>query len=298
MKRISIGSWTFSLGPRAKNPEPWSDLLRKLKQLDFDGIEVAGFSVHPRPENQPTKEARERIKHEAAEIGIAFPSYIPDLWSETLITTDDTSSYIRAFRRGVEFAADIGAKAVCIDTLHPPTILHEMDYETAKDRVVSTWKTCARFAADYGCYVAWEFEPIYVFNRPSDVIRIVDEIDEENFGIAFDTCLAEMVGRHGLGQVGEKELLEAGCLEYARKLRGKINHIHLMDCDGIVHASGAANQCAFGEGTLNFDEILPELNRSGVPHNWWVIDPGVTEDSWSIAARCKESIDSLNRRYG
>ncbi|MCC6697095.1 MAG: sugar phosphate isomerase/epimerase [Candidatus Hydrogenedentes bacterium] len=297
MRRISIGSWSFSLGPRAANPEPWTDLLSRLKQLGFDGIEVGGFSIHPRPENQPTKEARERIRQEAAGIGMAFSSYIPDLWSERLIDTADPSAYIRAFRKGVEFAADIGAKAVCIDTLHPPAILDEIDYGTAKDRVVSTWKTCAQCAAEHGCYVAWEFEPVYVFNKPSEIVQIVDEIDEDNFGILFDSCHAEMIGRHGAGQHGHKEILEGGCIEFARKLRGKINHIHIIDCDSVIHQDGEPNQRVFGEGTLDFDGIISELEHSGVPHNWWVIDPGLPENPWEVAKACIPFVHTLSHTW-
>jgi sugar phosphate isomerase/epimerase len=298
MKRISIGSWTFSLGPYTDKPVPWRELLQRLKSLGFDGIEVGGFSIHPRPENQPAKEDREQIKQEAADIGMAFSSFIPNLWNEKLINTDDPSGYLREFRRGLEFASDIGAKALCIDTLQPPSILDELDYDTAKKRVVSVWKQCAKEAADKGCYMAWEFEPVYAFNKPTDVVRIVDEINEDNFGIAFDTCHAEMIARTGVGQWGEKELLEGGCLEFAQKLRGKINHIHLMDCDGIVHHDGSGSQRIFGEGVLNFDEIIPELNTTCASLEWWVVDPGVNADAWTTAERNKKRIDPLNQKYG
>lgn len=283
MKRVSIGSWSFSLGPFADKPVPWTELLQRLKQLGYEGIEVAGFSIHPRPENQPTKADRERIKQEAAEIGIAFPSYIPDLWSERIIDTDDSSGYLRAFRRGLEFAADIGATALCIDTLARPNIFEEIDYETAVKRLANVWKRCAKEAADFGLYIGWEFEPVYAFNKPSEVVRIVEEVNEDNFGIVFDTCLAEMIGRHGVGQFGAKEILRDGCLEYARMLRGKINHVHLMDCDGIVHREGSSNQRFIGEGCLNIETVMTELNSTENCFDWWVIDPGLPHNPWEFA---------------
>ncbi|MCC6154272.1 MAG: sugar phosphate isomerase/epimerase [Candidatus Hydrogenedentes bacterium] len=288
MKRISIGSWSFSLGPFSNNPVPWTELLSRLKQLGYDGIEVAGFSIHPRPENQPTKEDRERIKQEAATIGIEFPSYIPDLWCERIIDTDDPSGYLRAFRRGLEFAADIGAKALCIDTLARPGIFREVDYETAVTRLSTVWKRCAKEAADYGLYIGWEFEPVYAFNKPSEVIRIVEEVNEDNFGIAFDTCLAEMIGRYGFGQFGTEEILHDGCIEYARRLRGKINHIHLMDCDGIVHLDGKSNQRSLGEGSIDLKAALAELNSPENKAAWLVIDPGLPDDPWGMAEKCRK----------
>lgn len=286
MKRISIGSWSFSLGPFADKPVPWTELLQRLKKLGYDGIEVAGFSIHPRPENQPAKGDRERIKQEAAEIGMAFPSYIPDLWSERIIDTDDPTGYLNAFRRGLEFAADIGAKALCIDTLARPNVFETMDYETAVKRLSTVWKRCAKEAADHGLYIGWEFEPVYAFNKPSEVVRIVEEVNEENFGIVFDTCLAEMIGRHGVGQHGKKELLQDGCVEYARMLRGKINHVHLIDCDGVVYPDAGSNQTALGEGVLDTAALFTELSRSENRFDWWVIDPGLSPSAWNIAEKC------------
>ena len=288
MKRISIGSWSFSLGPFADKPVPWTELLQRLKKLGYDGIEVAGFSIHPRPENQPSKEDRDRIKHEAAEIGMAFPSYIPDLWSERIIDTDDTSGYLNAFRRGLEFAADIGAKALCMDTLARPNIFETVDYETAVKRLSTVWKRCAKEAADRGLYIGWEFEPVYAFNKPSEVIRILEEVNEENFGICFDSCLAEMIGRHGLGQFGTKEILRDGCVEFARRLRGKINHIHLMDSDGIVHLDGTSSQRSLGEGCIELNAVLAELNSPENKVDWLVIDPGLPDDPWGMADKCRD----------
>ena len=291
MKRISIGSWSFSLGPFADKPVPWTELLLRLKQLGYDGIEVAGFSIHPRPENQGTKEDRDWIKHEAAGIGIAFPSYIPDLWSERIIDTDDTSGYLHAFRRGLEFATDIGAKALCIDTLARPNVFEEVDYETAVKRLTTVWKRCAKEAAEHGLYIGWEFEPVYAFNKPSEVVRIVEEVNEENFGILFDACLAEMIGRHGVGQFGTREILRDGCLGYARMLRGKINHVHLMDCDGIVHRDSSGSQRSFGEGCLDLNAVLKELDCQENHFEWWVIDPGLPENPWDIAEKCRKYLD-------
>lgn len=288
MKRISIGSWSFSLGPFADKPVPWTELLQRLKQLGYDGIEVAGFLVHPRPENQPTKEDRERIKHEAAEIGMAFPSYVPDLWSERIIDTEDHSGYVQAFRRGLEFASDIGAKALCVDTLARPNIFEIIDYETAIKRLGTVWKRCAKEAADRGLYIAWEFEPVYAFNKPAEVVRVVEEVNEDNFGVLFDTCLAEMIGRHGVGQYGTKEILQDGCIEFARKLRGKINHVHLMDCDGMVHRDSVSNQRSFGEGCLDLAAVLAELNSPENKFDWWVIDPGLPHDPWEMAEKCRQ----------
>lgn len=96
MKKVSTGSWTFSFGAYADNPVPWPELLRKLKSLGFDGVELGGFSIHPSPGNQPTKEARARIRQEAAEMGMGISAFAPNLWHEKLINTDNPENYLEA----------------------------------------------------------------------------------------------------------------------------------------------------------------------------------------------------------
>ena len=79
--------------------------------------------------------------------------------------------------------------------------------------VVKVWKQCAREAADKGVYVTWEFEPGFAFNKPSDIIRIADEVNDDNFGVQFDTCHAHMCAAVGARQPGQKETLPGGALE-------------------------------------------------------------------------------------
>jgi sugar phosphate isomerase/epimerase len=297
MKKISIGSWAYTIGPYQDNPVPWDEVLNKLKALGFDGVEVGGFGIHPNPDNQKTKEERQAIKEQAATLGLGFSGFVPNLWGEKLINTDDQSSYIREFRRGLEYAVDIGAKGVRVDTVQPPTIFDEVDYDTALRRVVNTWKECSKAAADSGCYVTWEFEPGFAFNKPSDIERIVDEVNEPNFGVMFDTCHAEMVAGVGARQPGKKEVLEGGCLALAKRLKGKINHIHLIDSDGTLNEHETSAHPPFGDGYLNFDEIIPVLNDAGVQHDWWTIDLCFWPDAWTLTERCKKAVDELNQKF-
>jgi len=298
MKKISIGSWAYAIGPYEDNPVPWDDVCKNLADLGFDGVELGGFGVHPNPDNHPSKEDRKKLVEKMKGFGLEFSGMVPNLWGEKLINTDDQSRYIDEFRRGLEFAVDIGTKGIRVDTVQPPTIFEEVDYDTALNRVVKTWQTCAKEAADKGCYVCWEFEPGFAFNKPSDIQRILDEVNEDNFGVMFDTCHAEMVAGKGARQPGEKETLPGGCLELAQKLRGKINHIHLIDSDGTLHHDETSAHPPFGDGYLNFDEIVPELNKNTLSHDWWTIDLCFWPNAWEQTERCKTYIDELNKKYG
>ena len=298
MKRISIGSWAYSIGPYANNPVPWDEVVRKLSELGFDGVELGGFSIHPNPDNLPTKDDRARVKQQLKSAGLAFSGLAANLWGEKLVNTEDNSKYIAEFRKNLDFCVDMGIPGIRVDCVQPPTIFTEVDEDTARKRVVKTWKVCARDAAAKGIYVTWEFEPGFAFNKPSDILRIVDEVGDDNFGVQFDTCHAHMVAAVGARQPGKKETLPGGALELARRLRGKINHLHLIDSDGTLHDNETSTHAPFGQGVLNFDELLPELNRAGAPHNWWTIDLCFWPDAWAVTADCKRAIDDLNKKYG
>ena len=84
----------------------------------------------------------------------------------------------------------------------------------------------------------------------------------------------------------------------AQKLRGKINHVHLIDSDGTLHDDETSTHAPFGAGVLDFDELLPELNRNHLPHNWWTIDLCFWPDAWDVTRQCKAAVDVLNAKYG
>jgi sugar phosphate isomerase/epimerase len=173
----------------------------------------------------------------------------------------------------------------------------------ALDRVVRTWKTCCDIAADNGQYVTWEVEPGFAFNKPTDAKRIHDAVNKSNFGIQYDTCHGQMVGVIGARQEGQKEVFPKQ-VDYIRFLSGRINHIHLIDSDNTCHKDAQGNDETsahppFGKGVLNFDEIMPELNKAArLSHNWWTIDLCFWPDAWEATAQCKKHLDELVKKYG
>jgi sugar phosphate isomerase/epimerase len=313
-KRTSIGSWAYTIGPYASNPIDFETVCRKLKALGFDGVELGGFPPHPNPGNpngsdegwpgaMPTKEQRAELVAQMKEYGMAFSGLAANLWGEKLINTDDNTKYISEFKRNSEFCKDIGIQGVRVDCVQPPTIIREIDYKTAMDRVVKTWKVCSEIAADNGQYVMWEFEPGFAFNKPTDVVRIHDAVDKPNFGLQYDTCHGQMVGVMGARQEGEKETF-SNQVELIRMLSGRINHIHMIDSDNKCHLTAdgqdeTSSHPPFGEGILNFDEIVPELVKaSRCPHDWWTIDLCFWPDAWVATEKCKKALDGLIAKYG
>jgi len=298
MKRISIGTWAYTIGPYQDHPVPFEEVVQKLKALDFDGLELGAFNPHPNPDNTPAREGRQAVLELMRAAGLEFSGIAADLWSQKLINAADNSEYLASFRKCLRFTHDLGIETFRVDTVQPPTIFDEVDPETARKRVVSTWQRCAEEAADLGINLSWEFEPGFAFNKPSEIIRIVDEVNRPNFGAMFDTCHAYMVAVVGARQPGKKETLPGGVVELARRLRGKINHIQLIDSDGTLHDNHTSTHTPFGEGKIDFGPVFAELDRSGVPHDWWTVDLCFWPDAWPGTERAKRAVDELNRKYG
>ena len=298
MKRISIGTWAYTIGPYAENPVPWEEVITKVKDLDFDGVELGGFSPHPNPDSMPNKEQRDACKEQLAKTGLQWSGLAADLWSQHLIDTEDNSAYLECFRRNLQFCVDLGIPAIRVDTVQPPTIFDKIDADTARQHVVETWKICAAESANQNIRLTWEFEPGFAFNKPSDILQIVDEVNHDNFGILFDSSHGYMVASVGARQPGKKETLQGGAVELAKKLRGKINHIHLIDSDGTLHDNETSTHTPFGKGKVDFDKLLPELAKNDMGHDWWTIDLCFWPDAWVITRECKKAVDELNRRYG
>ncbi len=313
-KRISIGSWAYTIGPYGSNPIDFKTVCTTLKQLGFDGVELGAFPPHPNPGNpngpndawpgaMPEKSQRAELVAQMKDYGLSFSGIAANLWGEKLINTDDQSKYIAEFQKNSEFCKDVGINGIRVDCVQPPTIHREVDYATAMDRVVKTWQKCADIAAGNGQYICWEFEPGFAFNKPSDVVRIHDAVNRPNFGLQYDTCHGQMVGVVGARQEGEKETFP-NQIELIRKLSGRINHIHLIDSDNSCHKDAQGNDETsahppFGLGQLNFDEIMPELLKAAnVSHDWWTIDLCFWPDAWAATETCKKYVDGLVAKFG
>ncbi|MGE4632170.1 MAG: sugar phosphate isomerase/epimerase family protein [Planctomycetota bacterium] len=303
MRRISIGSWAYTIGPYEKDPVDFFTVCEKLKELGFDGVEVGGFPPHPNPDDLPGQSQRQEIASRVREMGLEFSGLAANLWGEHLIDTDDPSAYIAEFRKNCEFCCDMGIETIRVDTVQPPTIFESVDRQTAFKRVVDTWKECCIIATDHGLQMTWEFEPGFAFNKPTDVVQILETIPDPNFGVLYDTCHGQMVSVVGARHPGEKEILPGGQLELIEMLSGRINHIHLIDSDNTCHkaADGSdetSSHPPFGLGLLDFDTIVPALAKEAVPHDWWTVDLCFWPDAWQATASCKSSIDDLNSSYG
>ena len=304
VRRTSIGTWAYRTGAEGEGPVPFAAVLERLQELKFDGLELGGVDGHPDPASHPGRDDRDRLQSELARHGLAFSGYAPDLGDEHLLDTRDTGPYVARFQAHCDFAADLGLARVRLDTMQPPAIHREADYADLLARLVATWDRCIGYAGDRGLAVCWEFEPARAFNKPSDIQRVLDRLQQDNFGVLYDTGNGRLVAEQGRQQEGRPETLKGGQLELVARLSGRIAHLHLIHADAACHAPederdgepGAVPP--LGEGSVDFDLLLPALAKEDLGHDWWTIDLAAGPDPWRATARCKTFLDELNQKQG
>src|SRR5947209_402178 len=238
MKKLSIGTWAYIFN-QEKPTNDFHQIVHMLSDLGYDGVELGGFNPHPSPDTC-NRAQRQALRKLVADHGLGFSGLAADLWSQKLVSVEDSGPYIAAFTKNVFFAEDLGIDTIRIDTVEPVSKVKELgiDPKVVFDRAVRAFDLCAKLAADRGMRICWEFEPGFPINKPSEIVALVDAVrgrGNPNFGVLFDTCHAYMCAVVGANQIGEKEALPGGEIELLRKLRGKITHIHLIDSDGSIN---------------------------------------------------------------
>ncbi len=269
--KIALGSWAFAFGPFAANPWPFADVIRYAADAGYDGVEINGFRPHPHPDDYDTPDKCAELVKEIEGLGLGISGYAAD-FSEVPPALVDTQQYVDAVRKCLAFCTNCGINTLRVDTASPPDELAPDEYDERFARLTRTWRAAAVEAAKEGITIVWEFEPGFWLNKPSEVKATVEAVGHEGFKLLFDTSHAYMGAVIGARQTGEKQLLDGGVIEYGRMLSDHIGHLHLIDSDGTLHNDETSTHTAFGEGYINFDEVLAALKPviGGMP--WWCVD--------------------------
>lgn len=292
-KKTSIGGWAYIWGGYKEDPVPFEEVLKRLKELNFDGIEMAAFPPHL---ESNTKEKRAEVKALLDKYGLGVSGLAAPYPSPATSTKEE---YLEAVKSNLEICKDLDIPKLRVDTVDPPTeIPGGMDYETCFAKVADVWRDSAQICQDQGVKLVWEFEPGFLFNKPSEVVRMVYKVDHPNFSIMFDSCHAHMCAVVGARQLGPKETLPGGVVQFAHMLTGKIGHIHLIDSDETLHDDDTSTHAPLGTGVLDFDKIIPAILEAGYDDEWWAIDLCFWPNAMDVTKENKEYLDMLIKKYG
>jgi len=273
MKRpkFSIGSWAFSFGPFESNPWSFDDFLVYAADAGYDGIEINGFHPHPHPDVYDSEEKCSLLKNHIKKHGLGISGYAPD-FRQVPAAEVAKHEHLAAIDKALAFCNRTEIDVLRVDTISPPDAMTSEEYNRRFDKLADTWHGAAQACAEAGVKLVWEFEPGFWLNKPSEVLSIVEAVSHPNFRVLFDTSHAYMCAVIGARQTGEKEILEGGVIEFAKMLKGHIGHFHLIDSDGTLHDNETSTHTPFGEGFIDFVELIEAIKDEVEPLDWWCFD--------------------------
>ncbi len=292
IKKLAIGSWAYTFGPYATHPVPLDEVIRRLGALGFDGVELNGFAPHAHPDLYPTRDQRRRLVDLLSSNGLQACNYAPDFETvpPALVSTEN---YTQVFRRYLDFCVDCGIPKLRVDTVSAPGTVEVGREPEVLDRVARLWQRCAQLAEDVGVLLVWEFEPGFLFNKPSQVLALVSRVDQANFQVLFDSCHAHLCATQGARHAGSPEYVQGGEAAFAAQLHGKIGHVHLIDSDNTLHDRLTSTHAPFGTGVLDFPAIVQAIDAAGYDDCWWGADLCFWPEAWEVTAAAREYMARL-----
>ena len=294
--KISLGSWAFTFGPYADHPISFEDTAKRLASAGYEGIEICGFPPHITLDRYPNGASRRELVSFLEDLKLEVSGYAADFSSVNPAAEGSSTKYLDLFKRNVELCAEIGSPTIRVDTVAAPGSVPDSEYEAAFHGVAGLWRDAAQIAADGGISLVWEFEPGFLFNKPSEIERMHQQVGHPNFLIMFDTCHAFMCGVVAARQHGPKDVLLGGVAEFLTKLQGRIGAIHLIDSDGTLHGEETSTHAPFGRGQIDFEALTPRLLQ--VPNiEWWTIDLCFWAGSWELVESSREFVKGLLARH-
>ncbi len=300
-KLLSIGTWAYAFGPYQDNPVPFDAVVKKLGELKYDGVEIGAFKPHLHPDDYPMDTDRQVVRDLIKRCGLRVSGLAADFWGDKGPATDAAQKddyYVKLFKKNLQLCLDLGASSIRVDTVNGPDGAPGVERGTAWKRIVTLWRTCSGLAEKFHVKVVWEFEPGFLFNKPSEVVQLVTDVNHPNFSILFDTCHAYMCAVVGARQPGAKETLKGGVVEFARMLKGHIGHVHVIDSDGTLHGNETSTHRPFGEGKIHFDEVLDAIVKdAGYKGEWLTVDLCFWPQAWEVTENAKKFLTPYLKKY-
>lgn len=299
--KISRGSWCLGFG--FERPATLEQVVEVLSAFGYDGIELAGFFDHATLDRYPDKESRRKLVDWIHSRNLELVGYAPgpygDFGKYPWATGGDDvhAAYMKLFEDSLQFCVDTGIPAMRVDPGDFGPLARDADYGRAWDRVVATFKDHAVKGREVGVKILWEYETGQIFVKPSEAVKLLDDVGDSNLQLMFDVghVHAGCVLAHN--QVQPVERLDGGAVEFARLFKGKIGHAHICDTDSNTWQNAFGTHLGIGKGVIDFDELIPTLAEC-YEGEWWSVDAiPMTAESWADTWSDRFALDELLDRH-
>jgi sugar phosphate isomerase/epimerase len=300
--KVSHGTWPMIFG--LDRPADLAQAAAVIAAFGYDGIELAGFHGHATLERFPDATSRRRLATDLDALGLRPVLIAPDPFDGAIapggawVLTGDPHA-LTVERRGwsayLGFAEALGIGRMRIDNGTPGPLPYDAAYEQVWERTVQLFRWLAERGAESGCEMVWEMESGQPFNKPSEIVRLLDDVDHPNLRLLYDTAHFHAATVLGHNQVQPVEVCDGGQTELIRRLKGSIGHVHLCDTDGDVARNWFASKLGFGKGLVDFEELLEALVDS-YDGEWWGVDAiPMGSEVW---ADCWDAVDFVRDVVG
>jgi sugar phosphate isomerase/epimerase len=277
--KLSIGTWAFAFGPYSAAPKSLEEIFERVSRAGYGGVELSGYPPHVAPDAYSTAESRAALRRRLANLNLGVSGFSADLGAVSPIVPSNRQAYLDLFQRTLDVAVDVGSPFLRIDTGSAPGSIPDEDYHTSFHRLADLWRDCADIARHAGLFIAWEFEPGFVFNKPSEVVELHQRVGHPFFRVLFDTAHAYTCGVTGAHQHGRPETLEGGVGGFLQLVFDSVGAVHLTDTDGTLYCDDTTTHIPLGEGHVPFKFLAPKL--LALPHvNWWCVDLCFCPQAW------------------
>lgn len=224
------------------------DLLKKIKDVGYDGVEIPIFG------------GEEKVSH-FANIGKALKDNGLDCTSVTVIPDEDRSpisnneksrtNALEYMKWAIDCSAALGSE-ILAGPYHQPLGIFSGEPPTQKEKEHAA--KVHQDAADYAKQVSLQLsiEPLnrfecYFLNIGQDASDYVDLVDRDNFGYLYDTFHANIEEKDPVGVIN--------------KTIKNINHIHISENDRGTP----------GKGNIPWEETFDAIKNSGYD-GWLTIE--------------------------
>lgn len=217
------------------------DLLPRIKEQDFDGVEIARFSFHDCPA-APIRRALERNGLEC--------TFCTALTGQQTMAAKDSAA-LTYLKDAIQWAAEVGAKVVA------GPFCSAVGYLPGRRRTTDEWKLCVENLQSLGPVLAaadvtLAVEPLnrfetFFLNTAEDARALCDEVNDPRIGVLFDTFHAN---------IEEKSVSSA-----IATLGPHLRHVHTCENDRGTP----------GSGHVQWPELFDSL-RNADYDGWLVIE--------------------------
>ena len=256
--------WMYAIGKYGFPPrvDDMLSAIQEMADMGFENIELEGVGF----ENlRSVVDNRDRIKDAIEAAGVRVVDFAPLLPEAISLDDQLREKALSLFQEGVETAAYLGSPFVWIDSCFPPldlvdgetltqSITYGQEYRVRVpahfhwaafwEHFVRVVRRCNEIARESGVQLLVEPRVGEVTSNSEALLRLVDAVDDDNFGVILDTA----------HQHAQKELLPLS----VEKLGRHIRYVHIADNDGKVN-----RHLEPGAGNIDWESVFLALKKIG-----------------------------------